>query len=72
MSTLVDRKSNSCKILQDSCKLGKSCKILTESSFLARFSDAMAFLQDSCKILAKKLCSSTRILQKMRLVALKT
>ena len=49
--TLVDRKFNSCKILQDSSK---------KSSILARFLDAMAFLQDSCKILARNCALSRR------------
>ena len=54
--TLVDRKSFSWKILQDSCKSRKFARFSQKNSFLARFLDAMAFLQDSwiqwhsCKI----------------------
>ena len=66
-TTLVDGKIIYCKILQDSYKLGKFCKILTKNSILARFLSVMAFLQDSCK----KLCSITRVLQEMHLFALK-
>ena len=44
---LVDRKIISCKISQDSYKLGKSCKILTKNSICKRFLDAMAFLQET-------------------------
>ena len=54
--TLVDRKFISCKILQVSCKLRESCKILSKSQFLqdscmqwhsCNILGAMAFWQDS-------------------------
>ena len=60
-SALFDRKFISWKILQDSCQLGKSCKILTtKNSIFARFLDAIPLLFSVEKKFPKKIIQFSR------------
>ena len=57
--TLVEKKTDLAKILQDNEKC-KSCKILAEKANLARIWQKTHILQDSCKIL-ERLASTRKI-----------